>query len=258
MCALESRTGSTILATSSLRYRWLLAAVAGLVGCERLFLPKPPETVEGSYLVHIVSASEAREDIDTIVLWYTGSEDNVPAIRLANPHADLSALKPGQRVVIPSNLVTQTNAMPRRRFTLGVDVPPPAPVSDSPEATPPGKRGDPLEELMRKQERRLTPRPTPSQVETPAGALPVPSSPVVNVEPENPSPSTQAGNSKRAGSPRVESFSDDEIGDLSSASEVPSPPSAENATARSPARDTAQTKNPRSRRAPQPEVFEEE
>ena len=232
--------------------------MTALCACDRLFLPKPPETVDGSYLVHIVSGSESREDIETVVLWYTGSEDNVPAVRDANPGVDLGALKPGQRVMIPSSLVTQTNAMPRRKFTLGMDVPPQPAASDTPEATERGARGDPLEELMRKQERRLTPRPTPSQVDAVPGLAPPPSAPPVNLVPETSKAQAQATTSKAHGSPKLESFSEDEIGALSSAPADATFPQGDNGSASPRANAAAQTKNPRSRRAPQPEVFDEE
>lgn len=236
------------------RARFVAIIVSTLsAGCDRFFLPKPPETQDGSYLVHVVSGGEAREDIGTILLWYTGSEDTLAAVQMANPSADLSALQPGQRIVIPSSVVTQTNAMPRRKFTLGVDVPPP--VIAPPTAVPApngGAKTDPLEELMRKHERRaphaaVEPAATSNIVDAPTPLVMGPSS---DVAPSGP---------KAASGPRkLEAFSEDEVGVL------PLPGSQSRANGNSEGQvevrkpSATETKNPRPRQAPQPEVFDEE
>lgn len=258
--AFRSDTYGTGARTCFARARFVAILVSTLsAGCDRFFLPKPPETQDGSYLVHVVSGGEAREDIGTILLWYTGSEDTLAAVQMANPSADLSALQPGQRIVIPSSVVTQTNAMPRRKFTLGVDVPPP--VIAPPTAVPApngGAKSDPLEELMRKHERRAPQQPTPLQAasEPPARSNLVDMPTQRAVEPNNvaapSSPKTTSGASK------LEAFSEDEIGALP----VPGsqPRSDENGTGQIESRKpiAQETKNPRPRQAPQPEVFDEE
>lgn len=242
----------------SAQSRWLLLAISLLVvlsGCDRFFLPKPPQIEDGTYLVHVVSGGETREDITTILLWYTGSEDNVSAVQMANPGVDFSDLKAGQRIVIPSSIVTQTNAMPRRKFALGVDVAPtPRPVS-APDVPQQGKKSDPLEELMRRNEKVSSPTVAPPQAlgETTQGneAAVAPS---VN---RAPSKNKQGGESRA-----IESFSEDEIGALPVASpkvkeEVGTSSKSATGTGAIPAQ-SPEMKNPRPRRQPQPEVFDEE
>lgn len=239
-----------------------LVVVITFTGCDRFLLPKPPQTQEGAYLVHVVSGGEAREDISTILLWYTGAEENLAAVQNANPAVDLGDLKPGQRVMIPSSLVTQTNAMPRRKFTLGVDaVPTPRPVS-APETAQSGKKADPLEELMRRNEVAGSPTPVPSRslgdaVPTPAqlDSLGVPA-----VRPQGDSAPLERKKSGEA--PKLESFSDDEIGVLSDASanakggvDVTSKNASRGDASEQP---SVEIKNPRPKRKLQPEVFDEE
>jgi len=238
-------------------YALLIASM--IAGCDRFFLPKPTETQDGSYLVHVVSGGETREDIGTILLWYTGSEDTLATVQMANPSADLAMLQPGQRIMIPSSVVTQTNAMPRRKFALGVDVPPPvmAPATAVP-APSGGAKSDPLEELMRKHERRAPQQPTPLEAASEPSArsnlVDVPSQRAV--EPNNVaapgSPKTRSGSSK------LEAFSEDEIGALPVPGSQPRPD--ENGAGQIESRKPAapETKNLRPRRAPQPEVFDEE
>ncbi len=235
----------------------LIVLTTACFGCDRLFLAKPPETQEGSYLVHIVSAGDVREDIQTIVLWYTGSEDNVAAIQIANPGVDLSALSSGQRIMLPLSLVTQTNAMPRRKFTLGVDVPPPPPVRDAPDAIRGAKRGDPLEELMQKQEQRQRHQSYPNQVE-PVRVVPTPPQVPPSTTIEKPKPIASPVGSKPDESTKLESFTDEEIGDLSSGLKQPGVVQQRQGDVSARGSQTAPIKNPRSKREPQPEVFDEE
>jgi hypothetical protein len=243
-------------------FRWPLAVLLVCVGCNRFFLPKSPQTEDGAYLVHVVSGGESREDIGTILLWYTGSEDSISGVQGANPGADLGALKPGQRIMIPSSLVTQTNPMPRRKFIFGVDVVPTPAAIVTPESRGVGRSGDPLEELMRRNERAPTnttaspelqraplPTPPPASPPDPSGAQPVPGVVVPKRERALPPP-------------QLESFSDDEVGVL------PVAPEGSKSEATSPGNPRAgrvaqsdgnvEIKNPGSRRQPQPEVFDEE
>ncbi len=263
----ESRSRVTELPLSSRLPLWSLCILIALSGCDRFFLPKPPQTQEGAYLVHVVSGGDVREDISTILLWYTGSEDNASAVQVANPGIDLSELKAGQRIVIPSNIVTQTNAMPRRKFTLGVDVvQAPQPIR-SPEVTTQGKRSDPLEELMRQNEKVASPTTAmPESLHGPGQVNPVVGAPSVDVPARSNMESRRdvvsSGNKKGSESRRLESFSDDEIGVLPAA-----PPAAreradvsgENAPGPNVIqRPSPEIKNPRPRRQLQPEVFDEE
>lgn len=252
---MKSRKGFLGFPAQSSLCFWSLTLVVLLSGCARFFLPKPPQTEDGTYLVHVVSGGENREDIATILLWYTGSEENVAAVQMANPGVDLSDLQAGQRIVIPSHLVTQTNAMPRRKFTLGVDVvPTPRPTSVS-DMTPQGKRADPLEELMRRNEKVASPAVATQQ---PLGG---PSQ--VNPTAVAPSMNTAPLKNEKGGQPGgIESFSEDEIGALP----VTTPKAGERVEApiksgRVPDAIPPQSpemKNPRPRRQLQPEVFDEE
>lgn len=267
MVSPESRSRVAELVLSSRLPLWSLVVVIAFSGCDRFFLPKPPQTQEGAYLVHVVSGGDVREDISTILLWYTGSEDNASAVQVANPGIDLSELKAGQRIVIPSNIVTQTNAMPRRKFTLGVDVVPTPQPLRAPEMTPQGKRSDPLEELMRQNERRVSPTPAaPQPLRGTEQVNPVATTPSIDVldrsNVETRRDVVPSGNTKSGESRRLESFSDDEIGALPAA-----PPSvrdgADVSSKSGPGpeaiqRPSPETKNPRPRRQPQPEVFDEE
>ena len=238
---------------------WSLVFLIALSGCDRFFLPKPPQTEEGTYLVHVVSGGDTREDIATILLWYTGSEDNVSTVQIANPGVDLSALKAGQRIVIPSDIVTQTNAMPRRKFALGVDVvPTPQPVR-APEVTTQGKRSDPLEELMRRNEKGAGPTPAmPESLRGPAQVNSVVSAPSVDVPDRSNVESRRdvvPSRTEKGGEPRrLESFSDDEMGVLPASS----PATRDRADVSSENTPSPEIKNPRPKRQPQPEVFDEE
>ncbi len=267
MVSPESRSRVAELVLSSRLPLWSLVVVMAFSGCDRFFLPKPPQTQEGAYLVHVVSGGDVREDISTILLWYTGSEDNASAVQVANPGIDLSELKAGQRIVIPSNIVTQTNAMPRRKFTLGVDVvPTPQPLRD-PEVTTQGKSSDPLEDLMRRNEKVASPTTAkPESLHGPGQVNPVVGAPSVDVPARSNMESRRgvvsSGNKKGSESRRLESFSDDEIGVLPAA-----PPAArdradvsgENAPGPNVIqRPSPEIKNPRPRRQLQPEVFDEE
>ncbi len=252
---MKSSNGFLGLSAHSSLCLWSIALVVIVSGCDRFFLPKPPQTEDGTYLVHVVSGGDTREDIATILLWYTGSEENVSAVQIANPGFDLSDLKAGQRIVIPSNLVTQTNAMPRRKFTLGVDVVPTPRAVSVPDVAPEGKRSDPLEELMRRNEK----------VPSPPAAMPQSLGSSVQVNPAVGAPSMNAApakNEKGTEPGGIESFSEDEIGALPvippkvreeaevSSKNVPRPDAI-------PGRNP-EMKNPRPRRQPQPEVFDEE
>jgi hypothetical protein len=104
----------------------------------------------------VVSPAGGGEDIDTILAWYTGSEDTKSLVEDANRGVNLAKLHPGQHILIPRAVVTQTNPLPRKKFSFdreGARAPnvsaPPAPSKSAI-----GKKADPLEELLSQQESR--------------------------------------------------------------------------------------------------------
>lgn len=148
-----------------MRMTTLAAISACCTACSSpLFLSVPRPVLEGSYLVHVVGPASASEDIDTILLWYTGSEQSIDAVRAANKKVNLSALRPGQRLLIPLRLVTHTNPMPRRKFNFG------APANTGPQASKTSatrgdqswpRDADPLEEMASK--KRLSKKAEPER-----------------------------------------------------------------------------------------------
>jgi hypothetical protein len=213
-------------------------------------------------LIHVVSGGETREDISTILLWYTGAEENIAPVQTANPGLDLTDLKPGQRILIPSNLVTQTTAMPRRKFTLGVDAAPtPRPIGAA-ETTTSDKKADPLEELMRRNQRGGNPTPIPTYSlsdSAPTSSL-MGSTGVSSTSPQRDVATPEK--EKSVGAPKLESFSDEEIGASPEASVSPkegldvSPNKGSGAPMTE--QPSLEIKNPRLKRQLQPEVFDEE
>ena len=88
--------------------RLLKAALSAVLlsGC---FLGQPFKTTtqrEGSYLVHVVATPS--ESAQQISQWYIGGQDGVELLKGANPTLDLSAMKPGDLVLVPMAAVKRT------------------------------------------------------------------------------------------------------------------------------------------------------
>jgi hypothetical protein len=82
-----------------------LASLVSVAGCFPSY-EEPTPKVEGEYLVHVVHGNG--ENIQQLAKWYTGSEENVAAMRRANKGISSGELKKGRKVFIPINLVVQT------------------------------------------------------------------------------------------------------------------------------------------------------
>jgi hypothetical protein len=144
------------LNNSKLRYLvlWFILSAAG---CNDIRLSTPKPIREGTYLVHVVSPGGGNEEIDTILIWYTGSENTRSVVQDANKGKNLSQLHPGQHILIPRSIVTQTNPLPRRKFSFGREASKDSSNKSKGSVAAPvsGKHGsqnaDPLEEILSKQ-----------------------------------------------------------------------------------------------------------
>ncbi|MFN8389666.1 MAG: LysM peptidoglycan-binding domain-containing protein [Bdellovibrionota bacterium] len=107
--------------------RWARFSVAGLMtltavmlstsGCSGRANPPPPPVenrapVEPPPVEHRVSYSG--ETLALIASWYTGKSTNWTLIRDANPNLRPERINIGQRILIPANLVTEHNPMPKK------------------------------------------------------------------------------------------------------------------------------------------------
>lgn len=97
----------TTLALGLYRYVLLgcIAVCLSIVGCSPSY-EEPVPKIEGEFLVHVVHGNG--ETVKQLTKWYTGSEENVPAIRRANKGISSGELKNGRRVFIPLALVVNT------------------------------------------------------------------------------------------------------------------------------------------------------
>jgi hypothetical protein len=137
---------------------WVAIWIAlSLVGCNDIRLSTPKPIREGSYLVHVVSPAGGNEEIDTILIWYTGSENTRDVVQEANKGRKLNQLHPGQRILIPQSIVTQTNPLPRRKFSFSRDASenlggrPNVPTVNPGRAHKASQQVDPLEEILSQQ-----------------------------------------------------------------------------------------------------------
>lgn len=123
-------------------------------GCDSLLLSSPKPVREGSYLVHVVSPAGGGEDIDTILIWYTGTENTRSVVEDANKGVGLKQLRPGQHILIPRSVVTQMNPLPRKKFSFSRESERGAGPSTSEQPAPlkGAQNVDPLEDLLSKQE----------------------------------------------------------------------------------------------------------
>jgi hypothetical protein len=118
-----------------------------LGGCGSMLMRTPRATNEGDFLVHVVSPSGG-EEIDTILYWYTGSEETKKEVQKVNKRVKLDHLRAGQRILIPQALVTQTNPLPRKKFSLSRESAPPPTETPGPSAASKPRSKDPLEAII--------------------------------------------------------------------------------------------------------------
>jgi hypothetical protein len=90
------------------------AGLVVVVGCNR-YVQTPAPVDQGSYLVHVVAANG--ETVRTLTRWYTGSERAVREVANLNAVREGSYLKPGQRILIPSEHVRKTTPPPKQQFS---------------------------------------------------------------------------------------------------------------------------------------------
>lgn len=125
-----------------------------LSGC---FLGQPFKTTtqrEGSYLVHVVATPS--ESAQQISQWYIGGgQDGEELLKDANPTLELSAMKPGDLVLVPMAAVKRTlplgSVEPSAKGNSKDKEPQQKATHREPKATPP-LIVDPLEQLLAKQQ----------------------------------------------------------------------------------------------------------
>ena len=147
----------------------MISIVPALGGCNDIRLPTPKPIREGSYLVHVVSPAGGNEEIDTILIWYTGSENTRSVVEEANKGKNLNQLHAGQRILIPRSMVTQTNPLPRRKFSFSREAPENSGVRPNVSSVNPARvnkasqQVDPLEEILSQQAAKQA-MPTPAPI----------------------------------------------------------------------------------------------
>lgn len=149
------------------------ALSAGLLsGC---FLGQPFKTTtqrEGSYLVHVVATpSESAQQISQWYIGgqdggYIGGQDGVELLKGANPTLDLSAMKPGDLVLVPMAAVKRTlplgSVEPSAKGKSKDKKPQQKATQGQTKATPP-LIVDPLEQLLANQQAAKVETPVASE-----------------------------------------------------------------------------------------------
>ena len=90
------------------------AGLLVVVGCNR-YVQTPAPVDQGSYLVHVVAANG--ETVRALTRWYTGSERAVREVANLNAVREGIYLKPGQRILIPTEYVRKTAPPPKQQFS---------------------------------------------------------------------------------------------------------------------------------------------
>jgi len=85
---------------------YLLILVLG--GCLQRYVDAPTPVEEGSFLVHVVRAPD--ESFPKILTWYTGTTLSQEIVLRYNPVVTQRPLKVGDRIVIPVELVANSNS----------------------------------------------------------------------------------------------------------------------------------------------------
>ena len=88
-----------------------LSLMAFLTGCPPK-TPTQPSSAEPPYLEHTIQYSG--ETLSIVSKWYTGSADNWSEILKHNKGLDVKRLSIGQKVLIPRELVTQSEPLPKK------------------------------------------------------------------------------------------------------------------------------------------------
>ncbi len=143
-----------------------------LSGC---FLGQPFKTTtqrEGSYLVHVVATpSESAQQISQWYIGgqdggYIGGQDGVELLKGANPTLDLSAMKPGDLVLVPMAAVKRTlplgSVEPSTKGKSKDKKPQQKATQGQTKATPP-LIVDPLEQLLANQQAAKVETPVASE-----------------------------------------------------------------------------------------------
>lgn len=78
-----------------------------LGGCLQRYVDPPPPVEEGSFFVHVVRAPD--ESFPKLLTWYTGTTLSQEIVLRYNPFLAQRELKVGDRLVIPVELVANTN-----------------------------------------------------------------------------------------------------------------------------------------------------
>jgi|GEM_PF-5012564 len=141
----------------------LIISVLVLGGCGSLLTKTPRATHEGDFLVHVVSPSAA-EDIDTILYWYTGTDETRSELEKYNNRVRFDQLQPGQRILIPQALVTQSNPLPRKKISFSSESEPHAPVAPSAGSLHRPRSQDPLEAIIESRGGVTSSRPVRAEV----------------------------------------------------------------------------------------------
>ncbi len=85
---------------------YLLALALG--GCLQRYVDPPTPVEEGAFLVHVVRAPD--ESFPKILTWYTGTTLSQEIVLRYNPTVTQRPLKVGDRIVIPVELVANSNS----------------------------------------------------------------------------------------------------------------------------------------------------
>lgn len=130
-----------------------------LGGCIQRYVDPPTPVEDGSFFVHVVRAPD--ESFPKILTWYTGTTLSQEIVLRYNPAIAQRPLKAGDRILIPVELVANTNAYgtaPQSgqgkvpNLLMGESAPEPTPPSPSsndepkpsPSAAPPATSADTL------------------------------------------------------------------------------------------------------------------
>jgi hypothetical protein len=85
----------------------LYLLIFGIGGCLHRYVDPPAPVEEGSFFVHVVKTSD--ESLPKLLSWYTGTTLSQGIVRRYNPALSQREVKIGDRVVIPVELVANTN-----------------------------------------------------------------------------------------------------------------------------------------------------